>query len=394
MSRLALTSRLPRLLMIAAGSCASPHALVAQAVASPPAWVNTIDIRGTLDTEFAWVRRPPTPLAPVTGTDAYVRRVELAFNGNPVPWITAFTLFSSEFVGRGGTAGATALTVEEAHLDLGGDGPGPYAVIGLRTQPFGLFENRLMKDPLTSDLYSTDAAGITVGLLGSQGLDASFTLYRGGEMLDAFLASAVLDGGSLSRIGDEASSLSSIIVAASIAPPKVPLVVEASFESEAGRGARNNTANVAVHVPRLVSGHVSATVERFIATSRETLEHAARPYKDRGLSAGLTYQETIRPRQALGSANFKQRRSRIKDHPADVTVRYERFEDGGLSSHLGVLSVRDRAGVGFHLTLFEGQSSVYGAGELRWSRLRVPAALAPTSPGSLGEFFLGLGVSF
>jgi hypothetical protein len=297
-------------------------------------------------------------------------------------------------VGRGGTTGGTALSIEEAHLDLGGGGPGPYAVVGLRTQPFGLFENRLTNDPLTSDLYSTDAVGVTVGLLGAQGLDASFTLYRGGEMLDAFLASSALDGGSLSRSGDEASSLSSIIIAASIAPAKVPLVVQASFESEAGRGARNNTANVAVHVPRLASGHVTATVERFVATSREILEHAAQAYMDRGLSASLTYQETIRPRQALGGANFKQRRSRITDHPADVTVRYERFEDGGLSSGLGILSVRDRAGLGFHLTLHEGQGSVYGTGELRWSRLQVPTALASTSRGSLREFFLGLGVSF
>ncbi|MDH4042997.1 MAG: hypothetical protein OEW06_00925 [Gemmatimonadota bacterium] len=46
-------------------------------------------------------------------------------------------------------------------------------------------------------------------------------------------------------------------------------------------------------------------------------------------------------------------------HPLDATVRYERFDDDGMSAEMGILSVRDRASVGGHFTLYEGLGSVY-----------------------------------
>jgi hypothetical protein len=78
----------------------------------------------------------------------------------------------------------------------------------------------------------------------------------------------------------------------------------------------------------------------------------------------------------------------------DATVRYERFDDGGLSAALGVLSVRDRVAVGGHFTVYEGPGAVYFMGELRWTRTRVPTVVAAEYPTAHGELFLGFGVSF
>lgn len=61
---------------------------------------------------------------------------------------------------------------------------------------------------------------------------------------------------------------------------------------------------------------------------------------------------------------------------------------------MGILSVRDRASVGGHFTLYEGLGSVYVVGQFRWTRLRVPASLTSAYRDSNAEFFLGLGVSF
>jgi hypothetical protein len=50
-------------------SAQQTDSLATQQADSLPSWISSIQIQGTLDTEFSWTRRPVTPLVPTAGTD-------------------------------------------------------------------------------------------------------------------------------------------------------------------------------------------------------------------------------------------------------------------------------------------------------------------------------------
>jgi hypothetical protein len=60
-----------------------------------------------------------------------------------------------------------------------------YLIAGKRTQPFGLFEDRLVSGTLTEDLYEIKEEGITLGIRPNlYKTDLSFTIYRGQNVIE------------------------------------------------------------------------------------------------------------------------------------------------------------------------------------------------------------------
>lgn len=171
--------------------------------------------------------------------------MELGVRFDVMDWLADNIVFLAEDLG---TEDETDLTVDDATLTFRKMDFPFSLVVGKRVQPFGVFENHLVSDPMTQDACETNRAGATTVFSGPMDLELSATACRGKEMMTHLFGSELFDAAAVARADhrppDEADSY---ILAASLKPFGGPLTVFGSFLSEPGTGNRNSTASAGFH---------------------------------------------------------------------------------------------------------------------------------------------------
>jgi hypothetical protein len=150
------------------------------------------------------------------------------------------------------------------------------------------------------------------------------------------------------------------------------LEVFASCLSEAGLSRRNVTldAGFGLNIPPL--GNARLDVEVVRALRRETL--AGEEFHEGVTAVSFSHPIVFRSARLRNRGLYRARRLFTQTHPFNVAVRWEGFDDDGLTRALGAWTVRDRLAVGGKYTLFEHvPEAVYLDAELRNTRYRVPA---------------------
>ena len=88
-----------------------------------------------------------------SASDISVGTLELGLEADFGSYASGFVLLKAEDIG---TEDETGIFVDEATLGLLGGASPIYLVVGKRAQPFGVFENHLVSDPIARDAYETN----------------------------------------------------------------------------------------------------------------------------------------------------------------------------------------------------------------------------------------------
>ncbi|HEX7502717.1 MAG TPA: hypothetical protein VF451_04805, partial [Acidobacteriota bacterium] len=351
-------------------------------------WMEKLKLSGGFLGDFRLLADPL--LAPSSVSDLYLRRIEIGVNSTLVDWVSAIIVFNSEWLGDSLHPGDAILSIDEAHLDLHVPRTPFYTVFGLRTQPFGQFESSMINDPLTQDAYETKKVGMTIGVTGPLGLDASLTIYRGDELLSHLFASGIFDGTAVARADPKVRRVDSMVLALAATPVDDSLHLGAAFSSEPGAGRRNETLNVFFSLNPAFLKHLVIEGDWMRALRRETYVGRGRPFREGAFSIELSWIFGIdgaRPRTNLGGGSYLARRSHLRAHPVEASLRFESFADDGLAAASGAWSVRRRLGVGGRYTFsHSGNLAVFVAAEGRHETRRRAAAA--------DEFLFRLGLDF
>jgi hypothetical protein len=351
-----------------------------------------ISISGSLYGEYRWIKNRDIADPDTDSTsDLYLRKLELAVEAQLVDWITASAVFNSEWIGDDVNQGDERVTVDEATLTMQDDALPLYLVVGKRTQPFGVFENHLVTDPMTQDAYETKRVGITAGYTGPMGLDLSVTVYKGEEQMGHLFESGLFED-SLRRSGEATDDVGSYIVSATVQPFEY-LTLFGGYLSEPGRGSRNETINGGLSlVPPFMEG-LRLDAEYIKALNRERYDGVSNEYKEGVFSATLAYEFVVKKRERIGGGLFAARRAHLVSEPLEVALRYEHFDDDGMSDDLGMWTVKDRYSAGARYSFYNDEETGFNAfvaGEYRHTELRVHEAMKDSND----EVYLRLGVDF
>jgi len=254
---------------------------------------------------------------------------------------------------------------DEATITIQKEGFPFYFVGGKRGQPFGMFENHLINDPITQDCYEIAKTGVTVGYTTGY-LDISATIYRG-EVLMAHLVEAEYGfERDTSPTYEETDDVSSYIGNITISPLDA-LMVSAYYSSEPGDADRNETAGMSVHYE---IGMVTVDAEYIAAISREKHFTDNKEYNESAWFIGVAYQAA---------------------EPFEIAGRYEAFDDDITGEQDGHLT--DRYSIGFTYTLFENDSFATNLmGEYRISNLEKQSG--GNADDKVNEAFLRLAIEF
>ncbi len=352
----------------------------------------TISLSGSIYGEYRWVKnREITDAETDSTSDLYLRKIELGVEAKLIDWITASAVFNSEWIGDDVNQGDEKVAVDEATVTLQEEAFPFYLVAGKRTQPFGVFENHLITDPMTQDAYETKRVGITTGYTGPMGLDLSVTVYKGEEQMDHLFESGLFSD-TVSRAGEATDDLGSYIVSVS-AEPLDSVVLFGGYLSEPGRGTRNQTVNAGVSfLPPFIDG-LRFDAEYMKAIDREKYSGADRHYKEGVFSATIAYEFVLRQRNVIGGGLFSERRAHLINEPLEVALRYEHFDDDGMSEELGVWTVRDRYSAGARYSFYNDEErgfNAFVAGEYRRTEYRTQADMKDSND----EVYLRIGVDF
>ncbi|GAB4388001.1 MAG: hypothetical protein Kow0025_04780 [Thermodesulfovibrionales bacterium] len=362
--------------------------------AALPAWLERVSLTGTIEGDYAWARRGDiADGGSGSASDIFLSAVELGVGLDLNDYISGFVLLKAEDIG---SEEETNLMVDEATVAFEGGSLPFYLTLGKRAQPFGVFENHLVSDPMAQDAYETNDVGVTVGYRGPMDSDISITLYSGEEMMERLLGSGLFDAEAVARRPGGSDGASSFIISASATPAAnhlLYLTVFASFLSEPGRDGRNSTASAGFNLIPPFLENLKATAEYARALRRERYEGFDRSFKESVYTLTVAYEFVIRRKEALGGGLFAERKAHIVKEPLELAARFERFDDGGMAA-AGVWSVKDRYGLGARYTFYEKDGlSAYLAGEVRRTGLRVPAPAGRVA-ASNDEAFLRLGFAF
>ncbi len=351
-----------------------------------------ISISGSLYGEYRWMKnRDITDPDTDSTSDLYLRKIELAVDAQLLDWITASAVFNSEWIGDDLNQGDEKVTVDEATITMQDDDFPLYLVIGKRTQPFGVFENHLVTDPMTQDAYETKRVGITAGYTGPMGLDLSVTVYKGEEQMNHLFESGLFDD-TVKRAGEATDDVGSYIISATVEPLEY-LTLFGGYLSEPGRGSRNETINGGISlVPPFVEG-LRFDAEYMKALNREEYDSIDKEYREGVFSATLAYEFVVRNRKTIGGGLFAARRAHLVSEPLELALRYEHFDDDGMSDDLGIWTVKDRYSAGARYSFYTDEETGFNAfvaGEYRHTELRVHTDMKDSND----EVYLRLGVDF
>lgn len=241
-----------------------------------------------------------------------------------------------------------------------------YAVVGKRTQPFGVFESLFISDPITQELYEINKTGITLGYADQDmlGIDFSVTVYKGETLITRVNDTGY--GWARDNTAGYAvtNDVSSYIVSMSISPVD-GLTLAAYYSSEPGDTDRNTTLGGSLHFEL---ADFIADAEYIGALNREYHITDDREYKENAWFVSLGYQ--------------------IAD-PLLCSVRYEDFDaDKRQSGNLDY-----RYGIAATWTLFETENFTCTLlGEYR--RSEYEHIQSSSTDQSLDELFARLALEF
>ncbi len=358
-----------------------------------PEWIKRIHLSGTLEGDFSWTEHSDvTDRDSGSSSDLFIGTMELGVEADFTDWIKGFVLFLAEDLG---TADETDVTTDEATLTLQKDDVPFYLAFGKKAQPFGVYENHLLSDPMTQDAYETNRAGLTIGYAGPLDSDISLTVYKGEEQMDHLFESGLFDADTLSRKGEESDDVESFVLAASLTPVENYLTLFAAWLSEPGRGRRNNTVNAGISLVPPFIENMRIDGEYMKALNREEYDGVDREFKEGALSVSVAYQFVLREREVIGGGLFAERKAHIVSEPFEIAARYEHFDDDGMTDKAVAWSVEDRYSLGARYTFYNDWIlTAYLSAEYRHSDYRVPSSLKGTMADGNDEFFARLGLSF
>jgi len=352
-------------------------------------------ISGTLEGEVRWMRHHDTRNNAVPSSDIYLRTFELGMETAFLDWASATAVLNSEWIDDAVNVGDQQLTVDEAHLDIDIPSTSLYMVLGKRTQPFGLFENSLVTEPITQDAYEIQKVGLSIGVRGPADLDVSMTGYKGREQMNHLFQSRILDSAAVKSQATDPVEVSSFITALSVSPVRDEIVLFGAFLSEPGWCARNTSINVGFHLDGSASSRVMLDGEYMKALQRERYAAMDHAYHENILSMSLSYMFTSNPGHVRGSGNYAARKSELQSHPVEIAVRYEALDDDGLSENERVWSVKNRFSMGGRTSFHnDAKVTVYLAVEARRTEYRVPPDVQETMAKPNDEVYVRLGIGF
>lgn len=364
-----------------------------------PRWLDNLAVLMTLEGELRWMRYRNVDVAESASvSDLYLRRIEAALDGRLEDWVTSIVVLSSEYIEDGVKQGDGTIRLDEAHIDLQRSGFPLYLVVGKRSLPSGLFENFLITDPTIEDAYEVEAFGLTAGGTGSLGADVAATLYKGDKQLGHLFGAGLFGTDSVRRdVGEPERHVGSIVLSGRVTPLPHRLLVFGSYLNEPGQGRRNSTLDggLNITVPVGDSAAIVVNAEYVKALTRENYAELDRAFEDGAFSLTAAYSFLYREREEFGGGNLRGRRSHFESHPITVTMRYEHFDDGGLTARVATWSLADRYSIGGRLALYVLEdTSLYTAAEFRYSRIRAAAALESITHQRNYEIYLRLGIIY
>ena len=328
-----------------------------------PEWTKKIKLSGLLEGEYRWKKyRDISDKNSDSTSDLYLRRLELGIEAELTDWIKANTVLNSEWIGDGVNNGDEKITVDEATITLQKEKFPLYLVMGKRPQPFGVFENHLITDPMTQDAYETKKVGITAGYTGPLGLDVSATVYKGEEQMDHLVASGLFGA---TRDGATDDDVGSFILSASISP---------------------------------VKDHLKFDSEYMKALKRERYSGFTEAFKEGVFSITGSYVFNTRERhEQIGGAELKEQKAHVTEEPIELALRFERFDDDELAEKTSSWSAKNRYSLGARYSFYRDEKkdvTAYVGTEFRYTNYRLHSSLTNTRVDNNKEMFLKLGLSF
>jgi hypothetical protein len=370
--------------------------LFQSALPAASTWAYKIKISGAFKGDLRWrqfadfLSRDSAP-----ASDLYIRELDLGIETDLTEQFSATVVLNSEWLGDGLNQGDEKATVDEAHLDINLAHLPFYLVIGKRSQPIGLFENFLITDPLTMDLYETKKVGLTVGVTGGMDANLSLTFYKGTGQLDHLFQSGLIDSDHVQRYPERVERVGSWILAGSFTPWKQALNLFGALSSEPGTGRRNTVLNLGFNFSLVAHPNLKLDGEWMKALSRELYIGGDEEFKEGTLSLTATYSFVLRTRRFRGTGNYAGRRATVRAFPFTISARYEYFDDASLAAAFNAWTIQEMVSFGGRYTFFEAESALgYGQIEYRRNSFRVPAALRTVMAGSMNEVYLRIGFLF
>lgn len=359
-------------------------------------WTDRINLSGLLEGEYRWRKRSDiSNRNSGSASDLYLRRFELGLEAQLTDWMKAGAVLNSEWIGDEVNSGDEKITVDEATITLQKEDFPLYLVLGKRTQPFGVFENHLVTDPMTQDAYETKRVGVSLGVTGPLGLDVSATLYKGEEQIDHLVDSGLLE---VARTGAPMDDVTSYILSASVSPLEDHLMFFLSYLSEPGRGKRNSTVNVGLSaaVPGLEGLRLEG--EYMKALERETFEGLGETFKEGVFSVTAAYLfNHSEGHEDIGGATLFERVTHLFEEPMELAFRYERFDDDDLAEKTASWSARNRYSLGVRYPIYKDEErglTAFIATEYRYTDYRLHSSLTDMRADDNKELYLKLGVGF
>lgn len=358
-------------------------------------WTDRINLSGLLEGEYRWMKhRDVSDKTSDSTSDLYVRRLELGLEAVLTDWIKAGAVINSEFIGDDVNQGDEKITVDEATITLQKEDFPLYLVMGKRAQPFGVFENHLITDPMTQDAFETKRVGITLGATGPLGLDVSATLYKGEEQMDHLVDSGLFE---VTRAGEATDDVGSYILSASISPLEDHLKFFVSFLSEPGRGSRNDTASLGLSaaIPGIEDFRIDG--EYMKALKREKYEGLDEAFKEGVFSVTASYTFNNGDKEDIGGATFAERLAHILEEPIELALRYERFDDDELAEKTSSWSAKNRYSLGARYPFYRDEEkglAAFVATEYRYTDYRLHSSLRDTRADNNKEILVKVGVAF
>ena len=360
-------------------------------------WVGRIKVTGTIQGEFRWRRDDPNRLAPArNSSDLYVRRVELGFETSLADWIRSSAVLSSEWIGDYGKTADSRVSLGELQIELSKPGGIGYLNFGLQAQPFGIFENHLISEPLLEDAYLVDKVGVIAGLRGPKELDLSISIYKGPEQMTHLFQSGLFDTNLVTTFTGIPSSVSSWIGSVSCAPLDSTLTIFGAIGSEPGTTRRDLTVDAGFSLQAPFQRKLTCDFEMSQALQRDLYQRASIEH-DEGLLAialGYSFKPTYTPVHNRGL--YQARREFVRSRPSELAVRYEYFNDDGLTADLHAWTLKDRLSLAGRFALAQSKTTLaYFAIEIGVTQYRV---YNPPPPSMVSDHSYGaqmrLGVDF
>lgn len=333
-----------------------------------------VNIGGSIQTEMHWKKyKEPASGETDPTTDLYLRRAELRLSSAVPSWLRTSLVINSEYLGDDDNTTEDTIKIDEAVVRVQKQKVPGYMEAGKRTLNFGLFENHLLTDPLTQDLYETKTVGFVLGYE-RPAYDLSVTVYDSEEMMDHLVGSGLIEGLERAVSGDEYSDdIGSYILSFRAYSNNRQNVLFVDYLSEPGPD-RNDTIAVGLG---LGYSRTRLYGEYFKALKREVFKGLSREHKESAYSITLSF-GAVSPRTGT---------------PQRISLRYEHLDDDGLAEALGTWSVKDRYSVALISGLLSdektGVSSYVGA-EYRYTKLRTYQSIKDNNQ----EVFLRFSVEF